>query len=491
MCAAIVKFSFRPGLRECPFRNVRLSGSWDAQGRASSQWSTVAMRADVDPDGRPSFDAEVAFDNAEIGNPFHWGVMLDGPAGENAWGIASEVDDEASTARERAFILQGGGQTEVYYLTQCGRLGARKYPRDGESPGIGFSVWAPNATDIKLVFADLAHGYVADDGTGALNEMPMAKDAEGIWRAGSDSATDLSDFHVLVGTPYMFRVTKDDGTVAYRTDMYSRMQIGRGDFDPKGQPYHGLPADLDGPPSCSVVCDPEIVRDAGRATPAPEFWRGEFHPGRPVPTRIEDLVIYELHVGALGYGKPGPGTLDDAIAFLDHLETLGVNAVELMPVAQFDARANWGYGTSHFFAVDETAGGIDRLKHFVRACHRRGIAVILDVCYNHFDPDAERIEWAYDSNDPARNIYFWYEGEPGDYPDPLGGYIDNGSTGWAPRFDQEMVRQVFISSAVVMAIECHVDGFRLDQTTCIHESLLQNSCGLKSFVVFGCVKRSF
>ncbi|MGO8654024.1 alpha-amylase family glycosyl hydrolase, partial [Rhizobium ruizarguesonis] len=89
-------------------------------------------------------------------------------------------------------------------------------------------------------------------------------------------------------------------------------------------------------------------------------------------------------------------------------------------------------------------GGTDRLKMFVKACHQRGIAVILDVCYNHFDPDGERAQWAYDSNDNTRNIYYWYEGRPGDYADPTGGYIENISTGWAPRFDEEAARQLFI-----------------------------------------------
>jgi 1,4-alpha-glucan branching enzyme len=218
------------------------------------------------------------------------------------------------------------------------------------------------------------------------------------------------------------------------------------------------------------VCDPDKVRiGPGLDVPAEDFWRDEFSPDHPIPTNLQDLVIYEMHVGSLGYGKPDPGTLDDALAFLDHLKDLGVNAIELMPIAEFEDKANWGYGTSQFLAIDESVGGTDRLKLFIRECHRNGIAVILDVCYNHFDPDGERCEWAYDSNAPERNIYFWYEGVPGDYGDPTGGYIDNLSSGWAPRYSEEMVRQLFISSAAWLATECHVDGFRLDQTSSIHQ----------------------
>jgi 1,4-alpha-glucan branching enzyme len=211
----------------------------------------------------------------------------------------------------------------------------------------------------------------------------MTATGGGIWQVT------LDDFTRLVGRPYMFRVVKDDGSVAFRTDIYSRRQIGAGNIDPKGRPYTGSPADLDGPPSCSVVCDPDkIVIDGGREMRPGEFWADEFSADYPLPTRLEDLVIYELHVGSLGYGKPSPGTLADAVAYVDHLEALGVNAVELMPIAEFEDKANWGYGTSHYFAIDEAAGGSDGLRQFVKACHRRGIAVILDVCYNLVLPAA-------------------------------------------------------------------------------------------------------
>jgi 1,4-alpha-glucan branching enzyme len=469
MCPAQVRFSYRPGLPENPFRNVRLAGSWDAAGRSAIDWSVTPMRPTVDGDGCAAFEAEVRFDDRAIGTVFRWGVRLDGPFGEDLWGIASEVDDVASSARERSFTLRRGAQTEIYYLTHCGRLGA--LPQPGSS-ACRFSLWAPNARSIDLVLADPAHGYVADDGTGVLQRVAMTAQGGGIWQAV------LDDFPRLVGRPYMFRIVKDDGTVAFRTDIYSRKQIGEGNIDPKGRPYTGSPADLDGPPSCSVVCDPrKIVLNSGRELPADEFWADEFSPDHPLPTKLEDLVVYELHVGSLGYRKPSPGTLADALAYVDHLDELGVNAVELMPIAEFEDKANWGYGTSHYFAIDEAAGGTDCLRQFVRACHRRGIAVILDVCYNHFDPDGERIEWAYDANDPTRNIYFWYEGKPGDYRRPDGGYIDNLSTGYAPRFDDEMVRQLFVSSAAWLVATCHVDGFRLDQTSSIHQYAVLHANG--------------
>jgi 1,4-alpha-glucan branching enzyme len=469
MCPATVRFSYRPGLLRNPFSNVRLQGNWDANGRLATQWSTLPMQPAIDPEGCPSFEATVRFDDSEIGTVVRWGVMLDGPAGPDLWGIAAEVDDETSSAREQSFTLQQGSGDAGYYLTTCHRFGAVRQSLPGTLSGIRFSVWAPNAKAVDLVIADAARGYVADDGTGALKLLPMTGGDAGIWSIGATDDPMLGDFLKVVGTPYMFRVAKDDGTQAFRTDMYSRRQIGSGDFDPAGKPYPGPPDALDGPPSCSVVSDPAKVTGPDGETTEEVFWRDEFSPDHTLPTQFNDLVIYELHVGSLGYGKPDPGTLDDAVALLDHLGTLGINAVELMPIAEFETKTNWGYGTAQFFAIDEAAGGTDRLKVFVKACHQRGIAVLLDVCYNHFDPNADRIEWAYDSNDPVRNIYFWYEGVPADYADPSGGYIDNISSGWAPRYSEEMVRQVFISSAAWLVTTCHVDGFRLDQTSSIHQ----------------------
>jgi 1,4-alpha-glucan branching enzyme len=119
--------------------------------------------------------------------------------------------------------------------------------------------------------------------------------------------------------------------------------------------------------------------------------------------------------------------------------------------------------------LEYSAGGRDQLKYFVRECHRRGIAVILDVVYNHYTPYAERDEWAYDSNAPERNIYYWYEGNASDYPNnPHGGYVENISTGYSPRFHEEMVRKMFISSAAALVEEFHIDAFRVDQTTSMH-----------------------
>jgi 1,4-alpha-glucan branching enzyme len=257
-----------------------------------------------------------------------------------------------------------------------------------------------------------------------------------------------------------------------RTDLHSRAQLGRGNLDPEGKPYDGSPEQLNGVVSCSVVVDTEKVSvpvDGGeREVSDDEFWKDEFDHSRPFPHRIDDMVIYELHVGSLGFGSDHFGTFDDALEFLDHLTDLGVNTVELLPIAEASGVGTWGYGNSHHFAIESSAGGRDKFRHFVRACHQRGIAVIVDVVYNHYVPNGERAQWYYDSTNDEHNIYYWYEGKASDYPAADGGYLDNLSTGFAPRFHEEIVRKLFISSAVSLVIDFHVDGFRVDQTTSIH-----------------------
>ena len=341
-----VQFRFRSGLPSMAFGDVRLCGSWDEQGRVSHEWTSVSMRPSRDEDGYDVFVADVSFPDAGIGTHFRWGVELDRPDASGLWAIAAELDDEVSTRRERSFDLHPDLAPQTYYLTWIGRLGANRTERRNSADGIRFAVWAPNARAVSLVLADPAIGYIADDGTGAVATIAMRKTVDGFWTVETGDDDGLADFDGMVGTPYMYRITKDDGSLVYRTDIWSLMQIGAGDFDPDGAVYHGSPASLDGPQSCSVVCDPKrVVLPSGEELTAEAFWADEFAGGQKIPDRLEDLVIYELHVGALGFGKPAPGTLDDAVAFVEHLAALGVNAVELLPIAEFETRANWGYGT--------------------------------------------------------------------------------------------------------------------------------------------------
>ncbi len=487
MATIAVHFRFLTGLKRKIFRDARLLGTWDDNGRWSQGWTETPMMEIVAEDGCPGFGLIVKFDAGEVGKRFQWAVRLSTPAAADVSGIPTEVNDANRTERVRMFQLAPAGtpaQLEEYHFTQARRLGARKVFVHGRSGGSGlrFAVWAPNAQQVEVVFGDPANGYIADDGDGidpSRPPLPLTKGADGTWQTEV-----IRDFAAHEGLPYMYRIRNAQGRTVYRTDLFSRQQIGRGTRNPAGGHWNGGPAELDGTKSCSVVAGLDTVAQdfiplSGQAPvriSEDDFWAHEFTPGLPVPSRIEDLVIYELHIGALGFGTERPGNLEDAMALLPHLGDLGINAVELLPMSEFSG-IGWGYGDTHHFVVESSAGTRDQYKHFIRECHRRGIAVLQDVVYNHFDPDAERAEWAYDSDAPEQNIYYWYEGQRSDYAAPDGGYLDNGSTGYAPRYWEEMVRHLFVSSAAAFIEEFHVDGLRVDLTQAMHRDNVLHADG--------------
>jgi len=522
-----VRFVYFTGLSRPLFRNAFLMGSWDENGRYANQWSKIPMQSIKGEDGCPAFTTTVQFDASQANYAFRWGVQLDGPGGTNLWGIPTEVNDPQSMDRVRGFTLLSAGalprtQEERYYLTESRKLGAQKFFSNvANNPALRFSAWAPHATKMDVVFSSWQWGYIDNNGNAANpsqqpplqlpSPVPLrkatrsgnAKDPmwDGVWESSLTDSPQLRNFAAFDHCPYMFKVARDtdsnDGAT-YRTDIYSRCQIGAGGIDPSDPAmpkYTGDIADLDGRVSCSVVVDPDTVTKVSKPAewpadrnnhlfiPETDFWSDEFVQGRPVPSSLDQLVIYELHVASLGYGKtkngqPDPGTFEDAIKLLDsYLVPLGANAIEVMPVAEFGGKDEWGYGDTHYFSLEFRGGGRDRFKHFVKQCHRLGIAVIVDVVYNHFNANAERAEYLYDSAAPDRNSYYWYEGRPSDYARPDGGYVDNGSTGWAPRFSEETVRKMFVSSAVALVHEFHVDGFRVDLTQALHRDNVRHSDG--------------
>ncbi|HMP97358.1 MAG TPA: alpha-amylase family glycosyl hydrolase [Kiritimatiellia bacterium] len=181
-------------------------------------------------------------------------------------------------------------------------------------------------------------------------------------------------------------------------------------------------------------------------------------PAHPRPRyALEDLVIYEMHIGTFHDPRPGdgqPATFADAARRLDYLVELGVNTLCLLPVHEFNGRHSWGYNPSDLFAVEQAYGGPDGLKAFVAACHARGLAVHLDIVHNHYGPenlDLLRFDGA--GNALNGGIYF-YEGE------------GIGMTPWGPRvrFEQPMVRRFIRDNVVMWLDEYRVDGFRWDST---------------------------
>lgn len=153
----------------------------------------------------------------------------------------------------------------------------------------------------------------------------------------------------------------------------------------------------------------------------------------------QELIFYELHVGTF----TAEGTFAAIIPHLDGLRELGITAVELMPVAQFPGDRNWGYDSVYPFAVQSSYGGPEGLRRLVNACHKAGLAVYLDVVYNHLGPEGN------------------YLGDFGPY------FTDRYHTPWGTSLnfdgpDSDEVRRYFIENALYWLEAFHIDGLRLD-----------------------------
>jgi len=261
-----------------------------------------------------------------------------------------------------------------------------------------FRVWAPQRERVELHIVAPHEQHVT-----------LAKNDVGYHEATVDD--------VAEGTRYFFTLDSTD-----RPDPASRHQ-------PEG--VHG--------PS-EVVGTDFTWHDEG--------WRG---------LTLESYVVYELHVGTFTQ----EGTFDAVIEKLDALRELGITAVELLPVAQFPGTRNWGYDGTYVGAAQTSYGGPRALKRLVDACHQRGLAILLDVVYNHLGPEGN------------------YLGEYGPY------FTDRYKTPWglALNFDgahSDDVRWYFIHSALQWIDEFHFDGLRVDAVHAIvdhsAEPFLQDLC---------------
>ncbi len=258
------------------------------------------------------------------------------------------------------------------------RLGA--LPQDD---GVRFRVWAPKAQDVTLVLEDEGR---------ALTMQPQREGYFELFVEG-----------IGAGARYRYRLNAQPPF----PDPASRYQ----------------PEGVHGP---SQVVDPSAYKWQD------EVWHGVAH---------EDLVFYELHVGAF----TPEGTFRGVQDKLPYLRDLGITAIELMPVADFPGRWNWGYDHAALYAPSRAYGTPDDLRALVDAAHAHSLAVFLDVIYNHLGPDGAYL---------AAYAPMFTE----KHHTPWGGAInldDEGSTG---------VRHFFIDNALHWLREYHIDGFRLDAT---------------------------
>ena len=174
--------------------------------------------------------------------------------------------------------------------------------------------------------------------------------------------------------------------------------------------------------------------------------------------RMDELVIYEMHVGSFHVPKGAShGTFETAIHKMKYLQRLGINAIEVMPVAEFAGDLSWGYNPACPFAVESAYGGPEGLLAFVKAAHEHGIAVIMDVVYNHFGP-SDLVLWQYDgwSENDKGGIYFYND--------------HRSSTPWGdtrPDYGRGEVRTYIRDNAMMWLDEYGVDGLRWDMTVFI------------------------
>lgn len=250
-----------------------------------------------------------------------------------------------------------------------------------------FSVWAPHREQVNVIIND-------------ARKVELTKDHKGYWEA---KVPDVS-----VGDLYFFEL---DGDVK-RPDPASLSQ-------PKG--VHG----------------PSEVVDRQYAHWSDDDWQG-------LP--MKDMIIYELHVGTF----TDEGTFEGIIGKLDYLLSLGINTIEIMPVSKFPGSRNWGYDGVFPFATQDSYGGMDGFKKLVNHCHQKGIAVVLDVVYNHMGPEGN------------------YLSEYGPY------FTDKYGTPWgkAINFDDayaDHVRSFFLQNTLMWLDNFHLDGLRLDAVHAIKD----------------------
>ena len=239
------------------------------------------------------------------------------------------------------------------------------------------------------------------------------------------------------------------------------LELHRGDGTRERLPMQAAGGGRFALPRAAVVGPYQLRLDGGDPIPDPraESVRGVLGPCALVdhgafrwsdagfePPPLEGGLIYELHVGAFSEA----GTFDGAIEKLGYLQELGVTHVELMPVATFSGQRGWGYDGAALFAPHAAYGGPDGLKRLVDACHARGLAVLLDVVYNHLGPIGNFLG--------CYGPYF-----RADRHTPWGSAVNFDGP------DSDEVRRFFIDNALGWLRHYHIDGLRLDAVHAIHD----------------------
>ena len=270
--------------------------------------------------------------------------------------------------------------------------------------GTNFRVWAPNA---DTVFVSGTFNNWSED------KHALSHEENGYWSVYVEEAKDRDE--------YKYIITNGD-EILFRNDPYAReMSNSNGN---------------------SIITNQNFE------------WEDEGFQIKP----WNQLVIYELHVGTfLRKDKEAVGTFEDVITKIPYLKSLGINCVELLPVAEFAGGISWGYNPAAPFAIEKDYGGAKSFAKLINELHKNGIAVIMDVVYNHFGPSDMDL-WRFDgwSENGKGGIYF---------------YNDHRSdTPWGdtrPDYGRPEVRRYIRDNALMWIEEYHCDGLRMDATSYI------------------------
>jgi 1,4-alpha-glucan branching enzyme len=270
--------------------------------------------------------------------------------------------------------------------------------------GVTFRVWAPHAEKVYVI---------ASFNDWSESSTLLVKEKNGYWSADVPVAKVGDEYRYLIHTPVDWNITP-----LSRIDPYARKVTG--------------------------ATGNSIIYDINAFNWGDDTFR---------MATGNELVIYEMHVGTFNVKKKGHmGTFESAIEKFHYLKELGINAIEVMPIAEFSGDFSWGYNPAHPFAVESIYGGPDAFKLFVKEAHAQGIAVIVDVVYNHLGPDDLDL-WQFDG---------WSENDKG------GIYFYNNrysQTPWGetrPDYGRGEVRQYLRDNALMWFEEYHVDGLRWD-----------------------------
>lgn len=285
--------------------------------------------------------------------------------------------------------------TETFATTSVAGMGAMIQPQ-----GVFFRVWAPNATELFV--------------SGSFNRfdqqsIPLEREQDGFWAAHVPEAKKGDEYKYFLKTPYGEFFRNDPYARAVTSSAGNSIIYDPGEFDWGGQDYQ-MPS-----------------------------WN--------------NLVIYELHTGTFNVKQAGkPGDMYGVIEKLPYLQELGINAIEVMPPFEFPGGFSWGYNPAQPFAIESEYGGPDAFKALVKAAHEHGIAVILDVVYNHFGPSDLDL-WQFDGwqENGKGGIYFYNDWKS--------------ATPWGdtrPDYGRSQVRQYIRDNAMMWLQEYRVDGLRMD-----------------------------